>query len=122
MSDDGYPTPTVLTQIKQWTGDPADALAFVKEHWWHPDWGWSESDEVNDEGAVEHVYHVSTGGWSGNESLIAAMQSNFVLWARMWQVTRRSGHYEFRLPATPLVTCPHCALTHRGSHRCTPGT
>ena len=42
---------------------------------------------------------VSTGGWSGNESIIGAMKENtdylYTFIAFAW---RRGGHYEWRIP------------------------
>lgn len=37
----------------------------------------------------------STGGWSGNESIIGAMQKNRMVWNFLWEQSRRGGHYVF---------------------------
>ena len=63
-------------------------FAFIKSRWWAADWGWTEE---------AGVYHISTGGWSGNEALIAAMRDNVPLWWATWESARRGGHYEFRV-------------------------
>ena len=39
--------------------------------------------------------YISTGGWSGNEDLIGAMQNNAMLWIMTWVSSRRGGHYTF---------------------------
>lgn len=100
----GYPTDATLEAIAQWRGDNfSEFFSLLKPVWKysdmpHPDaWcGWSESDEkdeVHDE--LVHRYHLSTGGWSGNESLIGAMKRNYILWSLTWVQSRRGGHYIF---------------------------
>lgn len=90
MSD--YPCEHDLKLIREWSGDdPAGWLTFIRGIWWMPDWGWSIEDDA---------HCVSTGGWSGNESIIAAMEDNVSLWFLTWESTRRGGHYEFRVRPT----------------------
>jgi hypothetical protein len=38
-----------------------------------------------------------TGGWSDNEAIVSAMQSNTTLWSRTWYSSTRGGRCEFRL-------------------------
>lgn len=79
-----------LQRIKEWPHDDLPGmLAFVKERWWRPDWGWTEEPC----GRLE----LSTGGWSGNEELIEALQGNYVFWAMCWESSRRGGHFTFDL-------------------------
>lgn len=88
--EDGYPTDEELERVRTWdVQDPAGCFDFIKSLWWAPDWGWQEESESG-----RRRYHLSTGGWSGNESLIDAMQGNF-LWTLTWQSSRRGGHYVF---------------------------
>jgi hypothetical protein len=95
-TDDGYPTDEELRWIKEWSDkDPKGWLAVAKGCWWAADWGWREL--TGKKGDL--TYHVSTGGWSGNEEIIDAMQENVWCWAQTWESTRRGGHYVFVLPA-----------------------
>ena len=42
--------------------------------------------------------YISTAGWSGNESIIYAMQNNkSMLWNLTWVQSRRGGHHIFEL-------------------------
>lgn len=93
LDDDRYPTEEALEKIRVWPHtDLAGAFAFVRSIWWSADWGWhTEIGEKTE-------YKISTGGWSGNESLIAAMKANRMLWLITWQQSRRGGHYIFELP------------------------
>ena len=63
-----------------------------------PDWGWTEEDAI-DEVFDKKVrrYKISTGGWSGNESIIHSMQKADFMWNLNWVQSRRGGHYIFEL-------------------------
>jgi|ERR1035438_6118477 hypothetical protein len=97
MSLDQYPTDEELDAIKNWkmtdTNNYCDLMEFVKGLWWMADWGWHEYSHP--EGGI--LYTISTGGWSGNEDIIAALQDNTMFWLMSWQSARRGGHYEFQL-------------------------
>lgn len=98
MSGD-YPTEDELKVIETWNGDWNEWFAFIKGVWWRPDWGWSEGrglDELLNEKMVT-TYKISTGGWSGNEDVISAMEKNFA-WFMFWVQSRRGGHYIFEVP------------------------
>lgn len=88
MSRD-YPSDDDLKRLREWDAADADGwFAFAKEvgNYWPDDQYWDE---------VDGRYYISTGGWSGNEDIIAAMRENFVLWHMWWESLRRGGHYSF---------------------------
>jgi hypothetical protein len=88
---DGYPTEETLEAIRKWDcDDPAGKIAllrFVQKAWSYPLYFTKIAEE----------WHVSTGGWSGNEDLIRAMRKNFVFWSLTWVQERRGGHYIFEV-------------------------
>lgn len=89
MSDADYPTEGQLQALRDWPlNDPRGFLDFAQYLWWMQDWGWPELEG-----------EVSTGGWSGNEDIIDAMQEaqQGLLWHQVWRCTRRGGHYVFSL-------------------------
>lgn len=86
IDDDGYPTEDALKIIELWPFDSPGWFDFIRDHWHFASWGWSK---------VGSEYHISTGGWSGNESIIAAMQRNWILWSVCWVQSNRGGHYIF---------------------------
>jgi hypothetical protein len=85
---DGYPTDDTLEAITDWPMDDIDGwFAFIEEAWYYPQYFKRDGNMIN----------LSTGGWSGNESIISAMTDN-VNWRMTWRVITRGGHYEFELP------------------------
>jgi hypothetical protein len=110
LDDDGYPTEAALERIKAW---PAEShtehlklMEFVKSIWWAADWGWSERVVDRATSFESVVFAVSTGGWSGNEDIMGALQDNRLFWFFCWLSSRRGGHYEFtvRHPEPPPET------------------
>ena len=91
--DTQYPSQEDLDKISSWEvknfKEFRDIFEFVEKIWWQPDWGIHKYDKE---------YHISTGGWSGNEDIIEAMRKNYILWRMCWVQSRRGGHYVFELP------------------------
>jgi len=90
MPVDGYPTDAELERLRTWPMDDARGwLEYARSLWWNQAWGWTTLDA-----------EVHTGGWSGNEEIIATMQAaqHGLLWHQVWRVTRRGGHYVFEVP------------------------
>ena len=98
---DGYPTDEMLASIRGFViervEDAAWLLDAIAPHWWHPEMfrrtkrpfrAWRG-------GPLRHRWTVSTGGWSGNESIISALEENHMFWAVAWVQSRRGGHYIF---------------------------
>jgi len=86
-----YPHDSDLERIGAWDHrDCKGLLAFVRSLWWMSDWGWQQNEEGT-------LYKISTGGWSGNESLVDAMNANRMFWSRCWQGSWRGGYYEFEV-------------------------
>ena len=98
LDADGYPTSEALTKITDWPWSEAQAwFEFIHDIWWMPDWGWRSEPSQTHSGKPCIQYNLSTGGWSGNESIIYAMQKNYILWTTTWLQSRRGGHYSFEL-------------------------
>jgi hypothetical protein len=100
LDEGGYPTDAALTVIKIWDwSDSKGWFEFIKSIWWMPEWGWHEKEEDHDWDKDKFVYryYISTGGWSGNESIINAMKEYTSMWHLQWYSSRRGGHYVFEL-------------------------
>ena len=107
MDPDGYPDDAELAKITAWrcleTGDFRPLMEYVGSLW---NWGERMFRKTGEDKAgpyaggvivTSDVYEVSTGGWSGNESLIGALQENFVFWSMCWVQSRRGGHFIFHI-------------------------
>lgn len=97
--EDGYPTEDALKAIAEWP----HAFGFRElMRSILPCWRYAESGywEKSTSGAVD-VYELSTAGWSGNESIISALESNRIFWLFCWHQSTRGGHYIFHMPPTP---------------------
>ena len=100
LDDDGYPTDEALQIVEAWHWtDAAGWFNFIHSIWHLASWGWAEGPTDHEYKKDTQVYRfdVSTAGWSGNESIIAAMQRNEMMWHLNWVQSRRGGHYIFEL-------------------------
>ena len=105
IDEDGYPTEDALEIIELWHWDDARGwFKFIESLWAYHDWAWKEIDEPHEwkdlkqyKDRIVHRYYISTAGWSGNESIIHAMQKADFMWRLNWVQSRRGGHYIFEL-------------------------
>ena len=101
LDEDGYPTEGALNIIRTWNvveNEPfSELMDFIKSIWWQPDYGWYEKEEPHElwPEKIMKRWYISTGGWSGNEDIIRAMQENDLLCTLNWVQSRRGGHYIF---------------------------
>ena len=96
LDRDGYPTTSALRQIRRWPLRSAvdrDALVETLHELWR-------FREPYFRCTTERLY-LSTGGWSGNEDLIGALQEHTLFWTLCWQKSERGGHYVFDLTRLP---------------------
>lgn len=91
LDEDGYPTEEALDLVKGWGHEDGfvELLETVGQIWKYPDYF-----ECKGPGQ----YEISTGGWSGNEDLIEALQGNAMFWLCCWVQSTRGGHYIFEVP------------------------
>lgn len=99
---DGYPTEETLQRIEAWTietfRDFEAVMDFVGRAWRYE--AWTKESQWKGEGELfpKLRYVFSTYGWSGNESLVTALESNTMVQAIGAWSWRRGGHYEYRFP------------------------
>lgn len=100
---DGYPTDETLRAI-QTLGDVSAALDLARDAWHWPDFVSEElrehearivADPVG--GAHSRYVRFATGGWSGNESIIAALNHNLAV-RLCWRLSSHGGLHIYRYP------------------------
>lgn len=92
-----YPSIALLKLISDWPGTPVSyrqLLDRVSDAWDHDMGSFTEG----------HLgyYRLVTGGWSGNEDLIDALQKNSMFWLTCWMKSERGGLFEFEIPKYAL--------------------
>ena len=99
MIEHGYPTDDALELLRTWDWKKGwtNLMSLVQSIWHWGDNQYSTRTLDDDLGRVEVEYTFHTGGWSGNEDIIDALQSNFMFWMMCWYQSRRGGHYKFRV-------------------------
>ena len=97
MDKNGYPTEEELETIKNWDlveRPVIELIEYVRERWQYVDYG---AFELKGKRILKLELH--TCGWSGNESIIKALQDNSLFWATCWEKSTRGGHYYFKIPS-----------------------
>ncbi|RPI55550.1 MAG: hypothetical protein EHM49_01770 [Deltaproteobacteria bacterium] len=101
MNRDGYPTDDELERIEKWDcleESVMDLLDYIKSLWNWPDWGFVKRNGRTQGFRKKCIkFELHTGGWSGNESIIYALQKNFMFWSFYWVTSHRGGHYYFEI-------------------------
>ena len=89
MDENGYPDDDELEKIRNWPPDNnfEGLMDYVKRLWHWPEY-------FKQDGAKK--YTLVTGGWSGNEDLIEALNSNYLFWILWWESSTRGGKHVFR--------------------------
>jgi hypothetical protein len=92
LDEQGYPTEYVLNTIRNWPYQDGwnELMEFVFDVWKYP----THFDVRTVHGSATR-YELTTGGWSGNEDIISAMQGNFLFWSLCWEESNRGGKYTF---------------------------
>ena len=111
LDNEGYPTEEVLDYIRNYDVTAQSVrplIELIRSLWQFRDWGFEIEDHIDDFKSVDSVdsepyYHkhkrlyISTGGWSGNESIIEALRQNKWFFCLYWVQERRGGHFVFEI-------------------------
>lgn len=97
-----YPAEETLARIRSWDGDIEPLLRLAAD-------AWSEHGVVTEELTAQEKALVRaeegdrflrfvTGGWSGNEALLAALDQNWLATSLTWRVSTAGGLHIYRIP------------------------
>lgn len=88
----GYPSDDTLdcvSKLSPLEHDAWEIVDYILSIWI---WGEMMAKIDKDKGC----FQISTGGWSGNEDIITALQKS-LFWMCYWRQTRCGGHYWFEI-------------------------
>lgn len=87
-----YPSDEFLDYVRTYNtfrNGPCELIERIWDEWHYPDYiRWYPKTKT---------LKISTGGWSGHEEIISALQENFAFWSLYWRATLRGGHYTFKI-------------------------
>jgi hypothetical protein len=87
FEEEGYPTEGALRKIENWdANDPIGLAEYIKDYVNRHGRAWWEGE----------FFKMATGGWSGCESIIAAIDGNFAIAAMYWESSHRGGLHVYR--------------------------
>ena len=94
LDKDNYPDEKDLKEIERWDiikQGVRGLLVLVEENTNWPDWAFS----IKGKRVLRFEFH--TGGWSGNEDVISALQRNILFFPMFWRKSEAGGHYYFKI-------------------------
>jgi len=107
LDQDDYPTEEFLKSIEEFDDykNLETLFAEIKKAWAYAGYFSDPLDEPPDEVkpllfGERHCkwLRLATGGWSGNESIIAALEKNPIVQAFCWYMSARGGLHIYQLP------------------------
>ena len=94
IMEEKYPSEPILIYFRDFYISKGDILTFLttlENEWWAADWGYEQTER---DGKIYLQLH--TGGWSGNESIITALEGNKTFW-KFLKKEETGGHYWFEI-------------------------
>lgn len=95
MDKEGYPTKGELYNISNWRvvtkESLLDLINYVRERWKYVHMGYFKLSGKN---VIQLELH--TAGWSGNESVLGALERNKLFWIMGWKKSTVGGHFWFK--------------------------
>jgi hypothetical protein len=92
-----YPTDEQLEAIKAYHGNDADGMVPLIEAAYNQHYGAMRLEDAHDDILDRPLKRLTliTGGWSGNEDIIHALETNAIWWMVTWRLSERGGRYVF---------------------------
>jgi len=94
-----YPTEEELKKIEEWDyKNIIDLAYFIQSIWWMGEDLATISEIKEDEfGRKYRMLKLVTGGWSGNEDILVALQKNQMVNMLAWQSSFRGGLHIYHI-------------------------
>lgn len=93
FDEDEYPSDYALDVVSHFHGTPCQLVELIAHLW-----RWKDLVQVRAPWRGEIEVSLVTGGWSGNESVIRALDGT-VFGLRWWETTKRGGLYVYKVRA-----------------------
>lgn len=100
MDADGYPTEETLKRIEEWDWQDEGFFGlaeFICNIWHFPDWAEYRDWAKDDFDREYRELRLATAGWSGNESIISALNKNVMFSMMCWQSSHRGGLHIYHI-------------------------
>lgn len=98
FDENGYPTDKTLDRISEW--DYKDGYVELMSYVGHA-WHWNDfvycNSIKNSFGDDVWEYTLITGGWSGNEDIVAALRANVMFHVTCWRESHRGGKHIYEV-------------------------
>ncbi len=92
---DEYPTEKELQTIREWEclkyEDFVALAEYVVNLWHFDDWARLTGKKIK-------TLRLATGGWSGNEDIVAALDKNPMFSMVCWEMSKRGGLHIYKIP------------------------
>lgn len=94
-----YPTEAQLERIQEWGYRGFEDLAlFVQKIWhWGEDYARLSDWKVDEFGTEYRQFELITGGWSGNEDIVCALNKNQMFNMMCWYSSHRGGLHIYHI-------------------------
>lgn len=94
----GYPTSQTLRKIQHWKFEDGylGLMEYIQKAWYWTDFV-SSTPAKDNFGRDVIEYKLVTGGWSGNEDIITAMEYNHLFYALCWKESHRGGKHIYEI-------------------------
>ena len=89
----GYPDESILRKIKRWDGKDVEIMI----GWIMEAWNGTYGSLFLFEGSKKKKLTLITGGWSGNEDVMSAINKNMFFDMLFWQMSKRGGLHEYEI-------------------------
>ena len=101
LDADGYPSEEALEMIRRWDLRRGfkGLVELVQKLWRYPDY-LKLYERRN-----SYWLRLATGGWSGNESIVGALEENVVFYGFCWVMSARGGLHVYEIPKEMWERC-----------------